>query len=251
MALSQTHRNRTTIEKREAQFSSHGIPITFYGILHKTSSPHTPHSNGEAERAVQTVKRLWCKATDKHLALMDYRTTPFEAVGLSPAQLLLGRRPRNKLPAARSLLSPTAHDPQKVQQSLDKTEVMQKYYYDRRRVGKNRAALKSGEEVRMQPHPGYSKWSPAVVVKPHSAPRSYIVSCGDKYYRRNVQHRRSSTSSANQTRQWISSEPWAIPTDEPEKKSSPCPETSDHLQHELKGPVRSNLPHPTGFYITR
>lgn len=197
------------------------------------------------------MKRLWCKATDKHLALMDYRTTPLEAVGLSPAQLLLGRRPRNKLPAARSLLSPTAHDPQKVKLSLDKTKVMQKYYYDCKRAGRNHAALRPGEEVRMQPHPGYSKWSPAVVVKPHSAPRSYIVSCGDKYYRCNVQHLRPSTSSANQPRHRISSELWTIPADEPEKKSSPCPETSDHLQHELKGPLSSNLPHPTGFYITR
>ena len=83
-------RSRTTIEVLKAQFSRHGIPTTLrtdngpqysseefkdfcesYGITHKTSSPHTPHTNGEAGRAVQTVKTLWCKAPDKHLALLD------------------------------------------------------------------------------------------------------------------------------------------------------------------------------------
>lgn len=43
-----------------------------YGISHQTSSPHTTHANGEA----QTVKKLWNKTVDYHLALLDYRTTP-------------------------------------------------------------------------------------------------------------------------------------------------------------------------------
>lgn len=87
--------SRTAIEILKSQFSRHGIPTVLrtdngpqyaseefkdfcgsYGISHITSSPHTPHSNGEAERAVQTVKRLWNKAPDRHLALLDYRTTP-------------------------------------------------------------------------------------------------------------------------------------------------------------------------------
>lgn len=84
--------------------------------------PHTPHSNGEAERAVQTVKKLWSKAPDKHLALLDYRTAPLESVGLSPAQLFMGRRPRNKLPSARALLKPTADDPDKIKRLLDKAK---------------------------------------------------------------------------------------------------------------------------------
>ena len=107
-------RSRTVIDTPNAQFGRHGIPATMrtdngpqysseefkdfcksYSILHVTSSPHTPHSNGEAERAVQTVKRLWNKAPDKHLALLYYRSTSLESVGLSPAQLLMGRRPRN------------------------------------------------------------------------------------------------------------------------------------------------------------
>lgn len=103
----------------KVQFGRHGIPAILrtnngpqysseefqhfcmsYNILHVTSSPHTPHSNGEAECAVQTVKRLWQRAAEKQLALL-------ESVGLSPAQLFMGRRPRE-------LLVPTAYDPPSV-----------------------------------------------------------------------------------------------------------------------------------------
>lgn len=193
---------RTTIQTLKAVFCRHGIPMVLrmdngpqfssegfkkfcndYSIIHKTSSLHTPHSNGEAERAVQTVKKLWSKAEDKYLALLDYRTTPLESVGLSPAQLLMGRRLRNKLPAARALLTPVGYDPKMVKCQLDKAKAVQKFYFDLKRSSKPRAPLLPGEEVRMQPHPGSRKWSPAVVVKSHSAPRSYVVDCGHKKYR--------------------------------------------------------------------
>lgn len=70
----------TTIEALKGQSSRHGIRATLrtdngpqysskefkefcksYAILHKTSSLHMPHSNGEAEHVVQTVKRLGAK----------------------------------------------------------------------------------------------------------------------------------------------------------------------------------------------
>ena len=56
-----------------------------YGIEHQTSSPHFQSSNGEAERAIQTVKRMWSKSSDNQLALLDYRTTPLEGINLSPS----------------------------------------------------------------------------------------------------------------------------------------------------------------------
>jgi hypothetical protein len=66
------------------------------------SSPHYPQRNGEVERTVKTVKQMWKKAKDKYKALLDYRSTPQQGINLPPAQLLLGRRPRNMLPMAKT-----------------------------------------------------------------------------------------------------------------------------------------------------
>lgn len=60
-------------------------------------SPFFPQSNGEVERAVQTVRGLLKKAVDPSLALMAYRVTPL-ANGHSPEELLMGRRTRTLVP---------------------------------------------------------------------------------------------------------------------------------------------------------
>ena len=57
-------------------------------IQHVASSPKFPQSDGEAERAVQTVKSLMHKNLNLRMALCAYRDTPL-ANGHSPAQLLL------------------------------------------------------------------------------------------------------------------------------------------------------------------
>ena len=70
-----------------------------YGFPHTTSSPRYPQANGEAERAVRTLK------DDSYLALLTQRTTPL-LNGLSPSQLLMGRRLRTRLPVITSTLQP-------------------------------------------------------------------------------------------------------------------------------------------------
>jgi hypothetical protein len=168
-----------------------------YNIQHKPSSPHYQRSNGEAERAVKTVKSLWRKASDKCLALLDYRTTPLEGVNLSPAQLLMGRRPRNTLPTAKSLLIPSSYNRQEVKRRLDFEKTRQKYYHDER-SGAELPPLKPGDHVRMSPMPESKVWQPGVVLQHHETPKSYIVQSGQRVLRRNRRHLRTSTATAGQ-----------------------------------------------------
>lgn len=75
-------RSRTVIETLKAQFCRHGIPAVLrmdngpqyaaeefksfcesYGISHRTSSPHTPHSNGEASEQYKRSKDCGTKLT--------------------------------------------------------------------------------------------------------------------------------------------------------------------------------------------
>jgi len=67
-----------------------------WSFEHSTSSPYYPQSNGKAENAVKTVKRLFTKYREagqsEYLALLDWRNTPTEGIGTSLAQRFLSRR---------------------------------------------------------------------------------------------------------------------------------------------------------------
>ena len=63
-------------------------------IEHCTSSPGYPQSNGKAENAVRTVKRLFKKAIESgespEWALLTWRNVPMEGVSVSPSQIMFG-----------------------------------------------------------------------------------------------------------------------------------------------------------------
>ena len=119
IAFLKTTTSSSVIEHTKSIFAKFGIPekvvsdngpqfssaefknfAKSYGFEHNTSSPRYAPANGEAERAVRTVKNLLKKAKDPNIALLNYRATPLEH-GLSPAELLMGRKIRTKLPALR------------------------------------------------------------------------------------------------------------------------------------------------------
>jgi len=57
--------------------------VESWGVVHKTSSPRYPESNGMAERSVKTVKDLLRKENSLEDVLLAYRATPL-ASGFSP-----------------------------------------------------------------------------------------------------------------------------------------------------------------------
>ena len=92
------------VPNNESCFSSEEFKIFTKenGIHHTFTSPYHPASNGLAERAVQRVKGGIAKMEGDigqrlDRFLMTYRVTPQASTGVSPAELLMGRRLRTRL----------------------------------------------------------------------------------------------------------------------------------------------------------
>ena len=108
-----------TIQSLRTMFSIHGLPevivsdngspfvsvefkefLAKNGIRHTTTPPYHPKSNGQMERAVQTLKKALKKSTDSSLQtqlsrfLLKYRITPHATTGIPPSELLMNRHVR-------------------------------------------------------------------------------------------------------------------------------------------------------------
>ena len=194
-------RSEDVIVHLKSIFSRHGIPEIFfsdngpqfssrqftdfslaYGFKHVTSSPKFAQSNGEAERHVQTVKRLLKKAQDPYLALLAYRATPLSN-GYSPAQLLMGRRLRTPVPQHPSLLSPELPDRAKLAEKEREKRMKDTRVFNKRHRVRNLRQLSPGQPV----------WitdikTQGTVVSTHSAPHSYVVDSASGTIRGNRHH---------------------------------------------------------------
>ena len=88
------------VSENGPQYSSHEMKefAQLYGFTHITSSPRYPQSNGQAERAVQAVKKLLRTSGDLYLSVLNYNATPMPWCGFSPSELLMGRKVRTTVP---------------------------------------------------------------------------------------------------------------------------------------------------------
>ena len=156
----------------------------------KTSSPLYPRSNGLAERSVQLAKSMLKKVKEEngdiHLCLLNYRATLVQGLEYSPAQLMLSRQLRCRLPTSEKCLEPKLIPP--MIKNLKSKQSVQKKYYDRN--VKTLLSLNEGDSVLI---PSNKVWKKASVKEKHASPRSYIVTTEDNTdYRRNRQDLRLS-----------------------------------------------------------
>ena len=179
--------SQAVILRLKSIFARHGIPqqvisdngpqyssIEFskfakaYQFVHTTSSPKFPQSNGEAERAVCTIKNLLKKAGDPYAALLEYRSTPVTC-SYSPAELLMNRKLRSSVPISPAQLQPSIPDYSQLREADERKLKQQKENFDVRHRTRELTPLRTGDTVWVTDHQ-----TEGTVVQPFG-PRSYQV----------------------------------------------------------------------------
>ena len=162
--------SEAVISAMNEMFARHGIPerliadnMPFSSLKFKnfasareievvTSSPQYLKSNGLVERNVKTIKLLLKKADeskqDAFLALLEFRNSPNSGTEESPAELLMSRKMRTRLPTPKYLLKPIPRPTSQVRRQLRSRQRNQKNFYYR--GIRPLPELHQGEAVRIQ-----------------------------------------------------------------------------------------------------
>ena len=192
------------IEKLKPMFSRQGIPevlvsdngpqyashemkefAQIYGFTHITSSPRYPQSNGQAERAVQTVKKLLRTSGDLYLSVLNYNATPTPWCGFSPSELLMGRKVRTTVPQVAEHFCPNWPFLDQFYRKNQEFKKQQEKQYNRRHQTRPQLELEEGDEVWINTD---SKNTRGYVTSPANTPRSYVVDTPAGQLRRNRSH---------------------------------------------------------------
>ena len=142
-----------TVNKLREIFAEHGLPEilvsdnaanfiseefeTFMrknGIVHVTSAPYHPASNGLGERAVHTVKSGIIKTAGDNMEvklqrfLFDYRRTPQSTTGKSPIEILNNRKMRSRLDLLYPSLQGKIHRKQKLMKETNDRRTHEQHF---------------------------------------------------------------------------------------------------------------------------
>jgi len=158
-----------------------------YHFHHVTSSSLFPQSNGQAERTVQTLKKMFTKSNDVCRSLLIYRSTPLPWCNLSPAELLMGRKLRTLFPLTNKQLIPKWNYLSEFKDANKQFKNKQKENYDRRHKVTEMPLIPDDSEVWVTSGQGATRGR---VVSPAPTPRSYLVETSSGIIRRNQQHLR-------------------------------------------------------------
>ena len=200
----------SVINALRAVFTTHGYPEIIFGDNNplnsyeckqyaqsigssiETSSPEYARSNGLAEKGVHIALQLVEKAIDEggpyEEKVLEYNNTPLAGLEYSPAQILMSRMCRTKVPARTQNLLPKVVDPTVQQQNLQ-TRVKQRHD---KRARRKPVEFSVGDSIVFWKN---KRWLKGTVVEKHAAPRSYIIrQLNGRTLRRNTWHLRKSST---------------------------------------------------------
>ena len=206
---------KTIVLTLKRHFARYGIPEEFvsdcspfdseefkafaedWGFVFNPSSPGWSQSNGQAESAVKSAKKLIKKCaaekSDPYKALLELRNTPMQVINLSPAQILMQRRTRSIMPSTQQMLKPRLADPKRAN---EQRTLIQKKHYDRN--SKPLDKLFAGQPVVFDKFSSTKRkpvWEKGVVQETLTAPRRYgIESESGRIFNRNRAHARPDLS---------------------------------------------------------
>ncbi|KAL5510480.1 hypothetical protein EMCRGX_G006033 [Ephydatia muelleri] len=134
----------------------------------------------------ETVKKLISTGDDPNLSLLNYRAMPLPWCGVSPAELLMGRRLRTMVPQIREWFMPGWPYVKEFKTKNRAYKEKQKEIYDRSHRVKSRADMEDGTLVWVSNPVG--ERSQGQVVAPANTPRSYVVETPTGEVGRNSSH---------------------------------------------------------------
>ena len=161
--------------------------LTINGIKHWKSSPYHPSSNGLAEKAVQIIKHGLKKMKEGSLNdrlarfLFDYCITPHSTTGVSPSELLMGRRLKSRF----DLLKPN------IATKVEQKQREQKYNHDSHAISRQ---FQEGDSVYARDFRQGQSWLTGTIVR-GLGPVSFEVKTSDgQLIRRHQDHIRKRSS---------------------------------------------------------